>query len=233
MDGDQSQQIATPTTADGDNQQSATGNDSGASRYTGGLKAWLWSFREPLTAATLLLFVATAGLFIATAYLVIDARHTAEHQLRAYVYVDHGSFGPVRAGTPIGPTITIRTAGATPAYKLRLAATIEIGEFPLADRSSLSDPFNRSGDGITAISYPILYGGDQAIQEPITVNFSQKAIDLLKIDHHRLYVFGGVKYQDIFGLERRYDFCFSFNADPNSPIKAAQEDGCDRYNKPG
>ncbi|WP_210161423.1 hypothetical protein, partial [Bradyrhizobium liaoningense] len=36
-----------------------------------------------------------------------------------------------------------------------------------------------------------------------------------------------------FGFERRYDFCFSFNAAPNSPIKAAQEDGCDRYNKPG
>lgn len=158
---------------------------------------------------------------------------TAERQLCAYLYVDHGSFGPVRPDVPIGPAITIRSAGATPAYKLRLAATIEIGGFPLPKRSELSDPFNRSGEGITKKSYPILYGSDGAISEPITVKFLPEATDLLKVNYHRLYVFGGVKYLDIFRTERGYDFCFGFNADSNSPITAAQEDGCDNYNKPG
>jgi hypothetical protein len=160
-------------------------------------------------------------------------KDTARRQLRAYIYVDHGSFGPARVEAPIGPTITIRSAGATPAYKLRMAATIEISKFPLPSESELSDPFGRAGEGITKKSYPILYGSDGAISEQITVKFSQKAIDLFKIDHHRFYLFGGVKYLDIFGIERRYDFCFSFNADPDGPINAAQEDGCDNYTKPG
>jgi len=87
------------------------------------------------------------------------------------------------------------------------------------------------------MSYPILYGSD-AIGAPVTVKFTREALDLFKINHHRFYVYGGVKYFDIFGiedpkLERRYDFCFSFNSDPNSPIRAAEEDACDRYNKPG
>jgi hypothetical protein len=202
---------------------------------------WWWlRQREPVARFTAWLVIVTAILSIATiasvvALIVTDhtLKDTARRQLRAYLYVDPLSFGPVGADAAIGPTIIIRSAGVTPAYKLRLAATIEIGEFPLPNKSELSDPFNRDGEGVLKKSYPILYGNDGVIREPITVKFSQKAIDLLKIDHHRLYVFGGVKYLDIFGVERRYDFCFSFNADPDSPIKAAQEDGCDNYNKPG
>jgi hypothetical protein len=222
--------ISTPIVANSDNQ---TDGASQGGEPAGPFKRWLSKFNEPLTVVTLLLFGATVGLVWETRDLVIDAQHTAERQLRSYLYVDHGSFGPVRAEYPSGPRITIRSAGATPAYKLRLAATIEIGKFPLPRGSELSDPFNRGGEGITRKSYPILYGSDGAISEEINVKFSREATDLLKIDHHRLYVFGGVKYLDIFGIERRYDFCFSFNADPSSPIAAAQEDGCDNYNKPG
>jgi hypothetical protein len=178
-------------------------------------------------------FLAALAAAVFAARLAWIAKDTEERQLRAYLYVEHGSFGPVSAGTPIGPIISIRAAGVTPAYKLHLAATIEIGEFPLPDASKLSDPFDRGGEGVTRASYPILYGNDGSISEPIRVKFSQRATDLLKVDHHRLYVFGAVKYLDIFSMERRYDFCFSFNADPDSPIKSAGEDGCDKYNKPG
>jgi hypothetical protein len=207
---------------------------------SGKLPWWWLRQQEPVARFTAWLVIVTTVLCIATiasvvALIVTDhtLKDTARRQLRAYIYVDHGSFGPARADALIGPTITIRSAGATPAYKLRLAATIEIGKFPLPNASELSDPFGRAGEGITIRNYPILYGSEGAITEQIAVKFSQKAIDLLKVDFHRLYLFGGVKYLDVFGIERRYDFCFSFNGDPDSPIKSAQEDGCDNYNKPG
>jgi hypothetical protein len=170
------------------------------------------------------------------------AKDTEQRQLRAYLYVDHGSLSPVGPifvpGTPTGAIIHLHSAGATPAYKLRVAATVEIGEFPLP-KGKLSDPLKRSGEGITRASYPILYGSEP-IDENVIVRFLPEALALLKSDvqHYRFYLFGGVRYFDIFGiedpkLERHYDFCFSFEPDPNSPITAAEEDGCDEYNKPG
>ena len=114
---------------------------------------------------------------------------------------------------------------------------MEIGDFPLP-KGKLSDPVKRSGEGITRESYPILYG-DKAIEQRIEVKFVPEALTLLKLpqQHHRFYV-RQRSYFDIFGiedpkLERRYDFCFSFEADPSSPIEAGDEDGCDAYNKPG
>jgi hypothetical protein len=196
-----------------------------------------------------LLFV---GIYTALTYCTLQyaddalkvSRDTERRQLRAYLYVDHGSLAPkgpsFDAGTPIGATINLHSAGSTPAYKLRLAATVEIGEFPLP-KASLSDPSKRGGEGIARESYPLLYGSEP-LSQSVAVKFLPEALALLKSSqlqqHHRFYLFGGVRYFDIFGiedpkLERRYDFCFSFEADPSSPIKAAEEDGCDEYNKPG
>jgi hypothetical protein len=194
-----------------------------------------------------LLFVGVyTGLTYCTLQDADDAlkvsRDTERRQLRAYLYVDHDELLPrgpsFDARMPIGAIVNLHTAGSTPAYKLRLSATVEIGDFPLP-KGQLSDPVKRGGDGITRESYPILYG-DKAIHQRVEVKFLPEALALLKQpqQHHRFYLYGSVRYFDIFGiedpkLERRYDFCFSFEADPSSPIKAADEDGCDAYNKPG
>lgn len=172
------------------------------------------------------------------------SRDTERRQLRAYLYVDHEDLLPKGPSfdprVPIGATVNLHTAGSTPAYKLRLSATVEIGDFPMP-RSKLSDPVKRGGEGITRESYPILYG-DKAIKQRVEVKFLPEALASLRQppqqQHHRFYLFGSVRYFDIFGiedpkLERRYDFCFSFEADPASPIKAGDEDACDEYNKPG
>ncbi|MCU1340305.1 MAG: hypothetical protein JWO19_5886, partial [Bryobacterales bacterium] len=112
---------------------------------SGKLPWWWLRQQEPVARFTAWLVIVTTVLCIATiasvvALIVTDhtLKDTARRQLRAYIYVDHGSFGPARADALIGPTITIRSAGATPAYKLRLAATIEIGKFPLPNASELS-----------------------------------------------------------------------------------------------
>jgi hypothetical protein len=195
-----------------------------------------------------LLFVGVyTGLTYCTLQDADDAlkvsRDTERRQLRAYLYVDHGELLPkgpsFDARVPIGATINLHAAGSTPAYKLRLAATVEIGDFPLP-KGQLSDPAKRGGgEGITRESYPILFG-DAAIHQRVEVKFLPEALALLNQpqQHHRFYLFGSVRYFDIFGiedpkLERRYDFCFSLEADPSSSIKAAEEDGCDGYNKPG
>ena len=173
------------------------------------------------------------------------SRDTERRQLRAYLYVDHGELlpkGPYRfdARVPIGATINLHAARSTPAYKLRLAATVEIGDFPLP-KGQLSDPAKRGGgEGITRESDPFSLVMRRSDLSASKSRFLPEALALLNQpqQHHRFYLSGAVRDVDIFGiedpkLERRYYFCFSLEADPSSSIKAAEEDGCDGYNKPG
>ena len=56
------------------------------------------------------------------------ARDTEERQLRAYLYIDHTSIAESEPGK-FGTDLLIRSAGVTPAYKLKLSATLEIGPY--------------------------------------------------------------------------------------------------------
>jgi hypothetical protein len=224
----------------------ATSGQAAAARIDAPTRGYFSKPKNWVSLLTLLFVGVYTGLTYCTLQNANDAlivsRDTERRQLRAYLYVDHGELLPKGPSfdprSPIGATIKLHTAGSTPAYKLRLSATVEIGDFPLP-KGQLSDPVKRSGEGITRESYPILYG-DKAIEQRIEVKFVPEALALLKLpqQHHRFYLYGSVRYFDIFGienpkLERRYDFCFSFEADPSSPVKAGDEDGCDAYNKPG
>jgi hypothetical protein len=79
------------------------------------------------------------------------AKDTEERQLRAYRYIDHGPLKTLSDDNHRGAEIVIRHAGATPAYRVRLYATIEVGPY-LLNATPLLDPSN------PPIEYAILYG---------------------------------------------------------------------------
>jgi hypothetical protein len=159
------------------------------------------------------------------------AKDTENRQLRSYLHISHGPITVI--DNTASAEIRISHSGQTPAYKIKLDADILVGHFPLPATEKLSLPTG----GIPTYEFGALYGPDpikQTISMPLNSN---DAIEIQKRSRDRLagglqvfYLFGRVRYLDIFGQEWPYDFCFSF--DPiNSP--QGSERGCEKYNKPG
>jgi|SRR5882724_1973752 len=168
---------------------------------------------------------------------------TAERQLRAYLYVSHEGWQQYPPQTPgsgpqYGTEIVINHAGATPAYKVRLDATIEVGPY-LLNQTKLGDPIAMSGGGTVKREFAILYGAIP-IRLVVATPFDADALRLTTstdrlIGDHRFYVHGVIRYLDIFGLdnpamERKYEFCFIFHPDRQPD---GTEKGCEQHNKPG
>jgi hypothetical protein len=151
------------------------------------------------------------------------ARDTEERQLRAYLYIDHTSIAESEPGK-FGTDLLIRSAGVTPAYKLELSATLEIGPYLLNDTKL--DSFIQSAT--QTFDYAVIYG-DKPIQQNIVRQFSPEAIKLLAGDSQRLYLHGRVAYLDIFDAARHYDFCFVFH--PKRDLQGSER-GCEKYNTP-
>ncbi|SFQ30365.1 hypothetical protein SAMN05216330_12433 [Bradyrhizobium sp. Ghvi] len=159
------------------------------------------------------------------------ARDTEHRQLRAYLHIGHGPM-TVSSNTA-SAEIRIHHSGQTPAYKIKLEADIQVGHFPLPDIEKLSLPTG----GIPKYEFGALYGTDPIKQTISMPQNSDDAIEIQKRSHDRLagglqvfYLFGRVTYQDIFGKEWPYEFCYSFDPVNNTE---GSERGCEKYNKPG
>jgi hypothetical protein len=159
------------------------------------------------------------------------ARDTEHRQLRAYLHISHG---PITVSdNTANAEIRISHSGQTPAYKIKLEADIQVGHFPLPDSEKLSLPTG----GMPTFEFGALYGNEPIRRMISMPQNSNDAIEIQKRSRDRLagglqvfYLFGRVRYQDIFGNEWPYEFCFSF--DPLND-KEGSERGCERYNKPG
>jgi len=159
------------------------------------------------------------------------ARDTEHRQLRAYLHISHGPM--IVSDNTASAEIRISHSGQTPAYKIKLEADILVGHFPLPDSEKLSLPTG----GIPKYEYGALYGNEPIKQTISMPQNSNDAVEIQKRSRDRLagglqvfYLFGRVLYQDIFGNEWPYEFCFSF--DPLND-KEGSERGCEKYNKPG
>jgi hypothetical protein len=159
------------------------------------------------------------------------ARDTEHRQLRAYLHISHG---PITVSdNTASAEIRISHSGQTPAYKIKLEADIQVGHFLLPDTEKLSLPTG----GIPIYEFGALYGNEPIKQTISMPQNSNDAIEIQKRSRDRLagglqafYLFGRVRYQDIFGNEWPYEFCFSFDPLNN---KEGSERGCEKYNKPG
>ena len=167
--------------------------------------------------------VATFAAFF-TGWQVWIARDTENRQLRAYLFIDHGPLSEVAPGK-FKADLAIHAAGVTPAYKLKLAATFEIGPY-LLNEEKLSD---RVAGNAQDFDYAVVYGDKATINQPISMQFVPQAVKLLEGDAQRLYLHGNIRYSDIFDAEHRYDFCFVFH--PTRDLQGSER-GCEKYNTP-
>lgn len=174
--------------------------------------------------ASVVAAVAAICAAIFTGWQAWTAKDTENRQLRAYLFIDHGPLSEVAPGK-FKADLGIRAAGVTPAYKLKLAATFEIGHYLLNEEKLL----DRVGGNTQDFDYAVVYGDKATISQPISMQFVPEAVKLLEGDAQRVYLHGNIRYSDIFGDEHRYDFCFVFHPtrDPNG-----SERGCENYNRP-
>lgn len=159
------------------------------------------------------------------------ARDTEHRQLRAYLHINHGPM-TVSENTA-SAEVRISHSGQTPAYKIILEADIQVDHFPLPDTEKLS----LTTGGIPKHEFGALYGNEPIKQTIAMPQNSNDAVEIQKRSRDRLagglqvfYLFGRVRYQDIFGHEWPYDFCYSFDPVNNTE---GSERGCEKYNKSG
>jgi hypothetical protein len=166
------------------------------------------------------------------------AKDTEQRQLRAYLYVDHDMINAREKTATVN--INIRHAGATPAYKIRLDTYMVTGRYMVGE-IQMPDVTSTSVGGVRHSNYSILFGDRPQIGEEASfIGPSEEAMRAVwskdpLIGDNRIYVYGVLRYFDVFGLddpklERRHEFCFVFHPerDPHG-----SERGCEKYNKPG
>jgi hypothetical protein len=142
----------------------------------------------------LLLFLATVGLWYATMRLVRDARHTAERQLRAYVFVE--SVELITESRIVRAVLSIKNSGQTPAYDLVVYVGIssrgagEIFVPPEPDDVSLDKLSVGPGMSIST---------SNQFEVPATNNELLRAFDNgLAV----VYIYGRIDYIDAFNVPR-------------------------------
>jgi hypothetical protein len=120
---------------------------------------------------------------------------TAERQLRAYVGVSDASIHKVETGAPEA-IVHIKNFGQTPAYDVRAWIHMWIAEHPLSE--VLPDAPEDLPKG-TAVIHP---GTHVAFFMPKEPPVKAEFIPLLGTAAGTIYVYGIIKYRDVFKRER-------------------------------
>lgn len=158
--------------------------------------------------------------FSGTVLLVLtlwETRKTSRAELRAYLFLD--------AETPIGPfkiavgeapsgMIHIKNFGQTPAYGIVCQRGTMDGPWPIPDDFCFPEDDTyiiETGASLppgATTSFPIFKEGQSV---------SQKAFDEIMAGSATFYIWGRIKYRDVFGRLHRTNFCLG--TDPNSVDK--------------
>lgn len=217
----------------------APGRPVGETESSHGDQRGYWSKPEHWVSLLTLIAVSiytgiTALLWCNSNEQIAISRDNEHRQLRAYLYVRR--FPIAVSPTTASAIIEIDHAGATPAYNVRLDADILVDQY-LVGKLRLSDVTSPNVSHVVHAQYSILYSTEHI---PQTISMPSYATEAMKLalapnSNYRFYVYGVVRYLDIFGLdklqsERRYEFCFIYEPKMGD---IGTERGCEDYNKPG
>jgi hypothetical protein len=149
----------------------------------------------------------------------------ASRQLRAYVYVKPPAMGVtgLSAGDVGSAVIAIRNSGQTPAYHVSMRGNFGFGPYPIPKNQAwIEGPYG--GDIAINPETETSTGGIVSNNDSITKNQIDSIADG---KNYRFYLFGSVKYYDIYGIERTSEYCFSYFG--NGPV-IVHSDICDQHN---
>jgi hypothetical protein len=171
------------------------------------LWVWLVEFIKPANVVVILLFVATMALWCATNELVKDTRHSAHKQLRAYVSVK-----PIRGVTNFGSDleaeteVIIKNSGQTPALKLRHLGILFPRQFPLSKETDLNIRAPETNGSIIT-----LHPGESEFGTKFKRKIEPLQYQAIQAGIGKIYVFGKVDYEDVFGASHWTRFCYYFD----------------------
>jgi hypothetical protein len=131
-----------------------------------------------------------ANLWRATRRLVESGEASGQRQIRAYVGVSEVVFEEQSEGRPPRVSITLKNFGATPAYKLAVAADAQIAfavdQVPVA--TSISKTLGHLPPGL-----------ELRIPRPAVLSVVMASGDEVDAAYSRIFVYGCVEYVDTFG----------------------------------
>jgi hypothetical protein len=125
------------------------------------------------------------------------SRQTAERQLRAYVYIDGGSFDYSGAYDSFRGTLCLKNYGQTPAYDQEVHASVRV--FPVD-----APVFNFTKSGRPSAKSTIGPGGESNIRR--TVRSSGNEFDEVIDRKKAVFMWGFVTYRDAFDQTQTLEF---------------------------
>jgi hypothetical protein len=182
---------------------------------------WAVYISAALTLLTMALAVYTGLLWRSTNQVVLDTREATQMQLRAYVSIMHANFSPHRRHKdaevpdnefPAYFDIGIKNWGQTPAHEL----SVNINFHSVAINESLPEDFDYPdkvrdlGPGqLRRKRGVIVIAPGNAVTNTLALNESELQSIQSSLDHQiNLYIYGWVRYKDIFGISRESQFCY-------------------------
>jgi hypothetical protein len=138
----------------------------------------------------------------------------ARIRLRAYLSVA-ASHDPVEVGKTTNFNVLIQASGQTPAFDVEGWGVSGIGAYPLPAGYHFEEKNAKERVNIS------LSPGN-TISVMLQMNINQEMYDLIKGQTQRAYVWGNVRYRDVFGCSRWQNFCFSANDTPGRTDPCAE-----------
>lgn len=167
-------------------------------------ESWWFKFRtDPVATFTFILAVVTGFLWWSTRQLVLGAEKTAAQQLRAYIFTTHKEGINLEVNGELSTATQIKNFGQTPAHDMMTCHRVGIYKLPLTATNKLEEPTYEPG-------FPKgpLAPGEVAYQRATIPELLPKDIIAdLEAGKAALFVFGEIRYSDIFNKPHRTSYC--------------------------
>jgi hypothetical protein len=172
-----------------------------------------------------LIWISASAAAAFTLYLAIIAKETEKTQLRAYVSAKPSQKGITNFGSSMDAELElgIQNSGQTPAIDLTNLSILFPRPYPLPENIDLTipAPSGKPPDGITLHPRDVEYGST------LTRKVEPLQYAAIKAGVGRLYAFGTIYYNDVFGTAHWTHFCYSFYGEGPTLTKW---ESCPRYN---
>jgi hypothetical protein len=175
-----------------------------------GFYGWLGrrTVEQSIAIGTWALAVATIALALATIWLVVDAKHASQRQLRAYVYINPGSAFHVGGKNTLQIYSVLGNSGQTPAINVERFVGLEVS--PPKDNIA-SDSLMTREHGIAVLGPR----GELMLVKNWKGNgrLNDEQTKSIRRSELMVYVFGKILFEDIFGDKWETHFCNAYFGD--------------------
>jgi len=184
-------------------------------------KEWLAVYLSAaLTLITLSLAFYTFKLWHSTNQVVLDSREATQNQLRAYVNIMGANLSPykdpfvgeVPGAPPAYFDLAIKNWGQTPAHKFCVQVNFHSEPYgqPLPESFEYPDKERELGPGQQKKKRGVsVMAPDQSATFTPALNQEELTeLEMSKNNQINLYIYGWVRYTDIFAIERESQFCY-------------------------